>query len=80
VFMPLTVGRSLRMHPLPTVLLIFAGGAVAGVAGLILVLPLAGVVMVIAGTIVSVISSPRLRARHAYAKALEEMRATADLK
>ena len=80
VFMPLTVGRSLRMHPLPTVLLIFAGGAVAGVAGLILVLPLAGVVMVIAGTIVSIVSSPRLRARHAYAKALEEQRATADLK
>ncbi len=80
VFMPLTVGRSIRMHPLPTVLLIFAGGAVAGVAGLILVLPLAGVVMVIAGTIVSIVSSPRLRARHAYAKALEEQRATADLK
>ena len=79
VFMPLTVGRSIRMHPLPTVLLIFAGGAVAGVAGLILVLPLAGVVMVIAGTIVSIVSSPRLRARHAYAKALEEQRATADL-
>ena len=30
VFMPLTVGRSLHMHPLPTVLLIFVGGAVAG--------------------------------------------------
>jgi len=80
VFMPLTVGRSLRMHPLPTVLLIFAGGAVAGVAGLILVLPLAGVVMVIAGTIGSIVGSPRLRARHAYAKALEERRATADLR
>ena len=28
VFMPLTVGRSLHMHPLPTVLLIFIGEAV----------------------------------------------------
>ncbi len=80
VFMPLTVGRSLRMHPLPTVLLIFAGGAVAGVPGLILVLPLAGVVMVIAGTIGSIVHSPRLRARHAFAKALEAKRATADLR
>jgi predicted PurR-regulated permease PerM len=79
VFMPLTVGRSLRMHPLPTVLLIFAGGAVAGIPGLILVLPLAGIVMVIAGTIGSIISSPRLRARHAFAKALEAERTTADL-
>ena len=37
VFMPLTIGRSLRMHPLLTVLMIFVGGAVAGVAGLMLV-------------------------------------------
>jgi predicted PurR-regulated permease PerM len=80
VFLPLTVGRSLRMHPLPAVLLIFAGGAVAGVAGLILVLPLAGVVLVIAGTIGSIVGSPRLQARHAFAKALEARRVTADLK
>ena len=80
VFMPLTIGRSLRMHPLPTVLLIFAGGAVAGVPGLILVLPLAGVVMVVAGTVGSIIGSPRLKARHAFAKELEERRATADLR
>ena len=68
VFMPLTVGRSLHMHPLPTVLLIFIGGAVAGIPGLILVLPLAGVVMVVAGTIGGIINDPRLRARHAFAK------------
>ncbi len=80
VFMPLTIGRSLRMHPLPTVLLIFAGGAVAGIPGLILVLPLAGVVMVVAGTVGSIIGSPRLKARHAFAKELEERRATSDLK
>lgn len=67
VFMPLTVGRSLSLHPLPTVLLIFLGGAVAGVPGLILVLPLAGVVMVVAGTIGSIVNDPRLRARHRFA-------------
>jgi len=80
VFMPLTVGRSLHMHPLPTVLLIFAGGAVAGVPGLILALPMAGVVMVVIGTIGGIVNSPRLRARHAFAKALQAQRTTADLK
>lgn len=79
VFMPLTVGRSLHMHPLPTVLLIFAGGAVAGIPGLILVLPLAGVVMVVAGTIGGIVNDPRLRARHAFARLLRERRITADL-
>ena len=79
VFMPLTVGRSLHMHPLPTVLLIFIGGAVAGVPGLILALPLAGVVMVVAGTIGGIVTDPRLRARHAFARALQTRRITADL-
>ena len=79
VFMPLTIGRSLHMHPLPTVLFIFLGGAVAGVPGLILVLPLAGVVMVVAGTIGGIVNDPRLGARHAFAKKLEKRRITADL-
>jgi predicted PurR-regulated permease PerM len=79
VFMPLTIGRSLHMHPLPTVLLIFVGGAVAGIPGLILVLPLAGVVMVIVGTIGGIVNDPRLRARHAFAKKLRARRITADL-
>jgi predicted PurR-regulated permease PerM len=80
VFMPLTVGRSLHMHPLPTVLFIFLGGAVAGVPGLILVLPLAGVVMVVAGTIGGIVNDPRLGARHAFSKKLHAQRITADLR
>jgi predicted PurR-regulated permease PerM len=79
VFMPLTIGRSLHMHPLPTVLLIFMGGAVAGIPGLILVLPLAGVVMVVVGTIGGIVNDPRLRARHAFARKLRVQRITADL-
>jgi predicted PurR-regulated permease PerM len=51
VFMPLTLGRSLHIHPLITVLMIFIGGSVAGVAGLMLVLPLLGVVMVVGETL-----------------------------
>lgn len=70
VFMPLTLGRSLRVHPLVTVLMIFIGGALAGVAGLMLVLPVLGVVMVIGQTLGVLATSPRLRARHRHAIAL----------
>jgi len=79
VFTPLTVGRSLRLHPLPTVLMIFIGGAIAGIPGLIVALPLAGVVLVVASTIGGIINDPRLRARHAFARTLRARRITADL-
>jgi hypothetical protein len=46
---------------------------------LILVLPLAGVVMVVAGTIGGIIDDPRLRARHGFAKRLRSQRINADL-
>ncbi|MGZ3184144.1 MAG: AI-2E family transporter [Telluria sp.] len=70
VFMPLTLGRSLRVHPLVTVLMIFIGGALAGVPGLMLVLPLLGVVMVIGQTLGALATSPRLLARHRHARML----------
>ena len=78
IFIPLTVGRSIQMHPLPTVLMVFIGGAVAGVAGLVLALPLAGVVSAVVGTIGDIVRDPRLRARNAYARALQTKRVTAD--
>ena len=80
VFMPLTIGRSLHMHPVATVLLIFLGGAVAGIPGLILAPPLAGIVLVIAGTVGGIINDPRLRARHAFARSLRTRRIGADLR
>lgn len=79
VFMPLTVGKSLNIHPLLTVLMIFVGGAVAGVPGLMLVLPVLGVAMVFGETLGMVITDPRLRARHAYARRLRQAKAAADL-
>jgi len=79
IFMPLTIGKSLKMHPLITVLMIFAGGAVAGVAGLVLVLPLLGVVMVVGETLGAVLADPRLRARHRHAKSLLAAKVTQDL-
>jgi predicted PurR-regulated permease PerM len=79
VFMPLTLGRSLHIHPLITVLMIFIGGSVAGVAGLMLVLPLLGVVMVIGETLGRLITDPRLRARHRNAMQLRTRQASYDL-
>ncbi len=80
VFIPLTVGRSIQMHPLPTVLMVFIGGAVAGIAGLILALPLAGVVSAVVGTVGGIVQDPRLRARQAFAKSLRAQRINADLR
>ena len=80
IFMPLTLGRSLHIHPLVSVLMIFIGGSVAGVAGLMLVLPLLGVVMVVGETLGRLITNPRLRARHRNAMALRVRQASVDLK
>jgi predicted PurR-regulated permease PerM len=79
VFMPLTIGRSLRMHPLVTILMILIGGAVAGFAGLLLVLPVLGVVMVAGQIIGELVSDPRISARHQHAKQLRKARARLDL-
>jgi predicted PurR-regulated permease PerM len=79
VFLPLTVGRSLHMHPLVTVLMILLGGAVAGIAGLLLVMPVLGVVMVAGQIIGELLTDERILARHRYAKHLRSQRARADL-
>ncbi len=79
LYMPMTIGKSLELHPLITVLMIFAGGAVAGISGLMLVLPVLGVVMVIGETIGIIVSDPRLMARHHHARELRQRQASADL-
>ena len=79
VFMPLTVGRSLHMHPLVTVLMILLGGAVAGISGLLLVMPVLGVVMVAGQIIGELITDKRVLARHRHAQLLSQRRARMDL-
>ncbi len=79
VFLPLTVGRSLRLHPLVAILMILLGGAVAGIAGLLLVLPVLGVVMVAGQIIGELASDPRISARHRHAQQLRRVRAQLDL-
>jgi predicted PurR-regulated permease PerM len=70
VYLPLTIGRSLSMHPLVTVVMIFVGGALAGVVGLMLVLPVLGVVMVVGSTLGAVLTDARLVARWRHARGL----------
>lgn len=79
VYMPITVGRNLHMHPLVTVVMIFAGGAVAGIAGLMLVLPVLGVVRVVGETAGIVLTDARLTARHRHARMLRQRAAAEDL-
>lgn len=79
VFLPLTVGRSLHMHPLVTVLMILMAGAVAGIAGLLLVMPVLGVVMVAGQIIGELLTDQRILARHRHAQRLKKQRARADL-
>jgi len=79
VFMPMTVGRSLHMHPLLTVLMIMLAGAVAGISGLLLVMPVMGVVMVAGQIIGELATDERILARHRHARRLKRQRARADL-
>jgi predicted PurR-regulated permease PerM len=79
VYMPMTIGRDLRMHPLLTVVMIFAGGAVAGVAGLMLVLPVLGVVRVIGETVGGLVIDARLQARLRHARRLRRRAAARGL-
>jgi len=59
--------------------MIFAGGAVAGIAGLMLVLPVLGVVRVVGETVGLVITDARLTARHQHARMLRRKAAAEDL-
>lgn len=79
VYMPMTIGKSLRIHPLVAVTMIFVGGAVAGISGLMLVLPLLGVMMVVGDTIGRIVTDGRLLARYRHGRALREKLAKADL-
>lgn len=79
VFIPAVVGKSLNLHPLLSILMLFAGGTIAGVAGLMLTLPILGIVMLLGETLEIIFTDRRLMARHAYATELRELAAKRDL-
>jgi predicted PurR-regulated permease PerM len=64
VFLPMTIGRKLRVHPLLSVLMLFLGATVAGATGLFLALPLFGVLAVIGETVSQVVTDRKLTARY----------------
>ncbi len=70
VFLPLTIGRKLHIHPLLSVLMFFLGATVAGGTGLVLALPVLGVVTVVGETAAQVVMDRRLRARYRAARKL----------
>ncbi len=70
VFLPLTIGRSLRLHPVLSVLMLFLGAAVAGPTGLVLVLPVWGVVTLVVETFGQIVTAPRLIQRYRQARQL----------
>ena len=70
VFMPLTVGRKLHVHPLLSVLMFFLGATVAGATGLILAVPVLGVIMVIGEALAQIVTDRRLTARYKTARRL----------
>lgn len=79
LFMPLIVGKSLHIHPLVAILMFIVGETIAGVAGLMLVIPILGIVMVLGETLETIWGDFRLHARHAHARRLRWQRATSDL-
>jgi len=76
VFMPLAIGRKLHIHPLLSVLMFFLGATVAGGTGLVLALPVLGVVSVVGEIVAQVVTDRRLRFRYRAARELAAARAT----
>lgn len=70
IFLPLTVGRKLHVHPMLSMLMFFLGSTVAGATGLVLALPLFGVIAVIGEMVSQVVTDRELRTRYKYARQL----------
>ncbi len=79
VFIPAIVGKSLRLHPLLSLLMLLVGSAIAGISGLMLVLPVMGMVLLLGETLELIFTDHRLRARHAFSGALRKRIAESDL-
>jgi predicted PurR-regulated permease PerM len=63
IFLPLTIGRKLHVHPLLSLLMLFLGGTVAGGTGLVLALPVFAVVSVISDVASQIVTDQKLIAR-----------------
>ncbi|MGF1679461.1 MAG: AI-2E family transporter [Candidatus Methylacidiphilales bacterium] len=75
VYTPMTVGRSLKSHPLLTVMIVFAAGYFAGVLGLLLAMPVLGIWMAFGDTFGQAWFDERLRARYLQSRRAKKIRA-----
>jgi predicted PurR-regulated permease PerM len=64
VFLPATIGRKLHLHPVLSVLMLVLGATFAGITGLVLILPLFGIVAVVSEAVAQVVSDPKLKGRY----------------
>jgi predicted PurR-regulated permease PerM len=79
VFLPLTIGRKLHIHPLLSVVMFFLGATVAGGTGLVLALPVLGVVAVVSDIVAQVVMDRRLQFRYRAARELADVSAKSGL-
>ncbi|RXZ38503.1 AI-2E family transporter [Oxalobacteraceae bacterium CAVE-383] len=79
VFMPMTIGKSLHIHPVVAVLMILLGGSLAGIPGMMLVLPVYGILKVIFDSAGFILFDARLLARYRHRKFLRRREAMAGL-
>lgn len=79
LYTPITVGRSLSVHPLLTVLVIFSGGVIAQLPGLLLAMPVLGIFMVLGEIVGQIWMDSRLQGRYRHARNLKLKRAVVEL-
>jgi predicted PurR-regulated permease PerM len=77
--MPLTIGKNLHIHPVIAVLTILLAGAIAGIPGMMLALPVFGILKVLFDSSSLILLDERLRARYRQERILQRRQATAGL-
>jgi predicted PurR-regulated permease PerM len=79
VFMPMTIGKNLHIHPVIAVLTILLAGAIAGIPGMMLALPVFGILKVLFDNSSLIVLDERLRARHRQEQILRRRQASSGL-
>lgn len=80
VFMPMTIGKNLHIHPVIAVLTILLAGTIAGIPGMMLALPVFGILKVMFDTSSLIGLNARLRARYRHERILRRRQAATGLR
>ena len=79
VFMPMTIGKDLHIHPVAAVLTIVLAGTIAGIPGMMLALPVYGILKVVFDSSSLVLLDARLQARYRHERMLRRRQAASGL-